>query len=277
MPNNRPIVALLYDFDHTLSCDDMQNFSFIPDLGMTPDEFWNKTSELTEKEGMERILAYMYMMIKLAKEKNVHLTKAYLNSLGKEIKFFEGVTTWFKRINQWGEEMGVDIEHYLISSGTKEIVDGCQIAKEFAAVYGCEFLFDENGEAIWPKIAINYTAKTQFLFRVSKGALDTNDDVTINRRIDKRIPFTNMIYLGDGLTDIPCMVLVKEKGGKSIAIYQKGKKEKVMPLYEEGRVNFVCKADYRSGSNLEKIVKLIIEQVSITDELLKRETELINK
>ena len=166
----------------------------------------------------------------------------------------------------------------IISSGTKEIIEGTSIAKEFKEIYACEFLFDENGIASWPKIAINYTAKTQFVFRVSKGALDSLDVVGVNSKSStRRVPYGNIVYLGDGLTDIPCMTLVKEKGGKSIAIYPKGKKEKVYSLFEEGRVNYICRSDYSANSDLEKIIKLIINQASIVDDLSTKEIQLSKK
>lgn len=275
---NKPIVAIMYDFDKTLSSDDMQNFGFVPSLNMTPAEFWSLTQEIGEKEGLEGTMAYMYMMVKCCKDKGIKLTKSLLNEVGKNIKYYEGVTTWFKRINQFAEEQGLEVEHYIISSGNKEIVDGCSIAPNFKQIYGCEFFFNEDGEAIWPKISINYTSKTQFLFRISKGALDASDDKTVNTKIEtKRIPFHNFIYLGDGLTDVPCMQLVKEKGGKSIAIYPKGNKEKVIQLFEEGRVNYLCSADYKAGSNLEKIIKLILTQMALTSTLLSKENEMYNK
>lgn len=275
---NKPIVAIMYDFDKTLSSDDMQNFGFVPSLNMTPSEFWSLTQEIGEKEGLEGTMAYMYMMVKCCKDKGIKLTKSLLNEVGKNIKYYEGVTTWFKRINQFAEEQGLEVEHYIISSGNKEIVDGCSIAPNFKQIYGCEFFFNEDGEAIWPKISINYTSKTQFLFRISKGALDASDDKTVNTKIEtKRIPFHNFIYLGDGLTDVPCMQLVKEKGGKSIAIYPKGNKEKVIQLFEEGRVNYLCSADYKAGSNLEKIIKLILTQMALTSTLLSKENEMYNK
>lgn len=278
MAKKQPIVAILYDFDKTLATDDMQNFSFIPQLGMTKEDFWGSTEKLAKKTGMEKILAYMYMMIEKCREKGIDLTKDYLYKLGKDVKFYEGVTAWFKRINAYGEEQGVKIEHYIVSSGTKEIIEGTSIAKEFKEIYACEFLFDDNGIATWPKIAINYTAKTQFVFRIVKGVLNSHDDVGLNSRTEsKRVPFRNIIYIGDGLTDIPCMTLVKEKGGKSIAIYPKGKKDKVYSLFEEERVNYICRGDYSVNSDLDKIVKLIINQVSILDTLINKESELLKK
>ena len=265
-----PVIAIIYDFDKTLSTDDMQNFSFIPALGMKSDEFWAITSKLTKEKGVENILSYMYMMIEQCKEKNIPLTREYLNKLGKEVKFFDGVTTWFKRINAYAEELGYTIEHYIISSGTKEIIEGTPIAKEFKEIYACEFLFNDEGIATWPKIAINYTAKTQYLFRITKGVLDPYDHIGVNSNIPKRIPYQNMIYIGDGLTDVPCMTLLKEKGGTSIAIYPKGNQEKVSQLVDDGRVNYTCRGDYSSNSEIEKIIKLIINQISISDMLSKK-------
>lgn len=278
MPKKQPIVGLVYDFDKTLSTDDMQNFSFIPAVGMDPDTFWGSTKALTEKTGMEKILSYMYVMIEKCKEKGIPLTKEYLQKLGKEVKLYDGVTTWFSRINSYAEELGVKVEHYIVSSGNKEIIEGTSIAKEFKEIYGCEFLYGDDGIAIWPKVTINYTSKTQFLFRISKGALKRTDDVKVNSRLGAhRIPFENIMYLGDGLTDIPCMTLVKEKGGKSIAIYPSGQKEKVSFLFEDERVNYVCRGDYSANSNLEKIVKLFIQQISISDTLLRKEIESYNR
>lgn len=271
----KPILALVYDFDKTLCTDDMQNFSFIPALGMTPNEFWSGTNVLSEKLGMEKILSYMYLMIRTCKEKGINMTREWLNSLAKDIKFFDGVTTWFKRINAYGEEKGVQVEHYIISSGTSEIIEGTSIAKEFKKIFACEFLFDDNGVAFWPKNAINYTSKTQYLYRISKGTLNHNDD-TVNMRVEtKRVPFRNIVYLGDGLTDVPCMAIVHEKGGKSIAVCQKGKEDKGKQLFLDERINYYCNADYRSGSKLEKFVKLIIDSTSATDILVNKENDLL--
>ena len=264
------LIAIIYDFDKTLSTDDMQNFSFIPALGMESDDFWACTAKLTKETGIENILSYMYVMIQKCKEKNIPLTREYLNKLGKDVKFFEGVTTWFKRINAYAEDLGYTIEHYIVSSGTKEIIEGTSIAKEFKVIYASEFLFGEDGIATWPKIAINYTAKTQYLFRVAKGVLDPYDHVGVNLNLPKRIAYKNMIYIGDGLTDVPCMTLLKEKGGRSIAIYPRGKQEKVAQLVEDGRVNHICRGDYSANSEIEKIIKLIIDQISINDTLSKK-------
>ena len=269
----KPIIALMYDFDRTLALQDMQNFSFIPKLGYTPQEFWDKTEDFCKKYDMDKILGYMYMMIHCSKEKGITLNRKFLNECGKNIKFFDGVTTWFNRINEYANSKGLICEHYLITSGNKEIVEGCPIFDAFKQVFGCEYLYSESGEAFWPRTIVNYTQKTQYIFRISKGVINTNDDREINEKTpNRRIIYQNMIYMGDGLTDVPCMILVKENGGTSIAVYPKGSQEKVAHLFEDGRVNYICKADYSSNSELEKVVKLIIDGISIRETLeMKRE------
>ena len=269
----KPIIALMYDFDRTLALQDMQNFSFIPKLGYTPQEFWDKTEDFCKKYDMDKILGYMYMMIHCSKEKGIALNRKFLNECGKNIKFFDGVTTWFNRINEYANSKGLICEHYLITSGNKEIVEGCPIFDDFKQVFGCEYLYSETGEAFWPRTIVNYTQKTQYIFRISKGVINTNDDREINEKTpNRRIIYQNMIYMGDGLTDVPCMILVKENGGTSIAVYPKGSQEKVAHLFENGRVNYICKADYSSNSELEKVVKLIIDGISIRETLeMKRE------
>lgn len=269
---SKNVIAICYDFDKTLATDDMQAFSFIPNLGLTSEEFWAKTGEFSKATGTESILSYLHCMITECKKKGIKLTKEYLRNLGKDVKFYDGVTTWFKRLNSFAQEKGIILEHYIISSGNKEIIEGSSIAKEFKAIYGCEFLYNEEGEAYWPKCTINYTLKTQYLFRIVKGVFDQTDDKNVNQRKDeKHVEFRNIIYLGDGLTDIPCMTLVKEKGGKSIAVYQPNKKDKVMPLLEENRVNYICESNFRASSHMEKLVKLILESMSLTNQLLEKE------
>lgn len=274
----KPIMAIMYDFDKTLSTTDMQNYAFIPALGMTPDEFWGATGEFSKKTGCERILSYMWMMIKLSKEKGIQCTQKWLNSLGKEVLYYPGVETWFKRINEYGKSKGVRVEHYLVSSGTKEIIDGTSIAKEFKKIYGCEFYYDpETKLPIWPKFAINYTQKTQYFFRISKGITNKTDDSVNNKTVSRRIPYENMVYLGDGMTDVPCMVLVKQNNGNAIAIYNKKEQGNVSSLLRGGRVNFACLADYSENSDLDKTMKLIIDKISINHTLKCKEEELLKK
>ena len=272
---DKPIVAIMYDFDKTLAITDMQNFNFIPNMGYTVEEFWNETSEFCDKEQIDKILGYMYMMIHAAKEKQIKLTRPFLQQMGKEIKYFRGVENRFNRIREYGKEKGLIIEHYLITSGNKEIVEGSSIYKEFKAIFGCEYIYDETGEAIWPKLMINYTQKTQFIFRISKGLISDNDDKKINEKtMTRRIPYNRMIYLGDGLTDVPSMIVVKENGGNSIAVYKKGERDKVVHLFEDQRVNFICKADYGENSELDKVIKLILDSIVIDESLTRRKLEI---
>jgi len=275
---NKPIVAIMYDFDKTLSTTDMQDYAFIPNLGLSPDEFWGKTTVFTEKEGVERILSYMYVMVKEAKAHGIDLTKQYLRSCGKNIKFNPGVLTWFKRINEYGASKGVQVEHYLVSSGTKEIVEGCQIVDEFKEIYGCEFFYDENGIACWPKLAINYTQKTQYFFRIAKGATSTIDDKGVNEKTHQmRVPYSNIVYIGDGMTDIACMTLVKKNGGISIAVYPEKDIDKVKQIYEDSRCNFICPTDYSINSNMEKVMKLVIDRAATLYEIGRKAVSLANK
>lgn len=275
----RPVIAIMYDFDRTLCSEDMQNYAFIPDLDMTPQEFWSETTEFGEKENMEKVLAYMYMMVSKAEEKGIKFSKQYLRSLGTSIKYYKGVLTWFKRINDYGASLGLDVEHYIISSGVKDIIEGCEIAKEFKNIYACEYMFNANGDVVWPKIAINYTMKTQFVFRISKGVDRIHDDDMVNQRIteaDRRVLYRNMIYLGDGITDVPCMRLVKDKGGKSIAVYPRGKKEKVAGLLRDKRVNYIALADYSENTELENIVKLQLEYIALLSKMEEKEKKQLN-
>ena len=268
----------MYDFDKTLSTTDMQNYAFIPNLGMTPDEFWGETGKLSAKYEVERILSYMYCMIKFCKEKGIKMTKEYLKECGKNIKFYPGVSTWFKRINDYANERGIKVEHYLVSSGTKEIVEGCSIVNEFTQVYGCEFLYDENGEACWPKMAINFTQKTQFFFRVAKGAIKPTDDAGVNEKsVDHRVDYKNIIYVGDGMTDIPSMTLVKKNGGHSIAIHPKDDKDTVQQIYDDNRCDFIVEADYSANGEMDKVVKMLIDLISVQEKLERKEKVLANK
>ena len=261
-------IALMYDFDKTLADQDMQNYSFIPNLGMTPDEFWGKVESFRKKNYMESRLGYMYYSMHVCKERGIPFTKEYLKECGKDVKFYKGVQNWFDRINKYAESLDVKIEHYIISSGIKEIIDGCSIADKFKKIFACQYYFDENGEAVWPKIAINYTQKTQYIFRISKAAYDETDNKKVNDKMNDRVVnYQNMIYFGDGITDIPCMTFVKKQGGTSIAVYNKGQKNKVTGLLLDDRVNYIIPADYQEGSDLDSLIKCIIQEMKLSHTL----------
>lgn len=264
------LVAIIYDFDKTLCDKDMQEYSFIPNLGMDSEEFWNVTNEFTAKEKMDKILGCMYMMLNESKKHNKYITKEYLNSLGKDINFFPGIFDWFDRINTYGSDKGLKIEHYIISSGLKEIIEGTSVSKYFKEVYACQFLYDDDGNAVWPKMSVNYTTKVQFLSRINKGVLDISDDESLNEKTldeDRRISTNNMIYLGDGFTDIPSMRMTRENGGYAIAVYQNDDKKIAYDLLNDNRIDFYAKADYRENSEIDKLIKNILNDIAIKSEL----------
>ena len=270
---SRPVAALMYDFDKTLCTKDMQEYGFIPALGMEPRQFWAEVNRLTDKEEMDNILAYMYLMVEKAREREIPVTEDTFRRMGEQVEFFPGVGDWFARINAFGDEIGVEVEHYIVSSGIREIIEGTSIAPQFKKIYACSFLYDEQGRIKWPKFAVNYTAKTQFLFRINKGVLriDSGSAEELNRvtpENKRRIPFENMVYIGDGMTDVPCMKLVKSHGGQSIAVYDPRKgKEVAKRLLEGSRVNFVSTADYTEGGELDITVKAILRKIQAVSEM----------
>lgn len=260
----KPIIAIMYDFDKTLCTRDMQEYTFIPSVGMEPNEFWAYAGKIAGREGMDNILAYMYCMVETAKKAGSPITREALVSCGKHVEYHPGVQDWFERINAYGKESGVIIEHYVLSSGLKEIIEGTSIAQYFKRIYACEFLY-RDGQAIWPKISVNYTNKTQFVYRINKGILDINNDKDLNRSLpesERRVLFPNMIYIGDGLTDVPCMKLVKQGGGHSIAIYHKEDMDNAIPLLKHDRVEWMFEADYRKNGGLDKAMKMLIENLA---------------
>jgi 2-hydroxy-3-keto-5-methylthiopentenyl-1-phosphate phosphatase len=263
---DQPTIALLYDFDKTLCTKDMQEYSFIPKVNMSAEDFWREATTLAKTEKMDGVLAYMYLMLRKADSSEQPIKRQDFVNLGKDLELFPGVEGWFDRINEFGRQAGVQVEHYIISSGLKEIIEGSKIYGAFREVFACEFYYNVNGIACWPKNAVNYTTKTQFLFRINKGVLDISNDNDLNkftREEDRPIPFRNMIYIGDGLTDVPCMKLVKINGGHSIAVYQDGGKEKVNELLKAERVDFLTPADYSEGSQLDGMVQEMIAKMAI--------------
>ena len=265
--------ALIYDFDKTLCTKDMQEYSLIPALGYdNPGEFWNEVTELTVRNYMDSISAYLYVLQHKFAEQNNPLRKDMFFDLGKEIVLYPGVQTWFKRINEYGRKAGFLIEHYIISSGMKEIIEAVPIADEFTRIYACRYFY-ENGVAVWPAQIVNYTTKTQYIFRINKQVLDENDDKDLNEYVDPKkrpLPFTRMVYIADGITDIPCMRLVKEYGGRSIAVYnsESARAEKTArKLIDDGRANYMAAADYREGSDMEVLMKKIIDHMKADAQL----------
>ena len=268
----RPIIALLYDFDKTLCTTDMENYTFIPALGYTPAQFWQKANSFGRDNHMDGLLAYMYTMIHECREQNRRLDRDFLVRCGRDMVLFPGVREWFRRINDFGRQLEVEIEHYVISSGLREIIEGSGIAHEFREIYACEFFYNEEGLACWPKLDVNFTNKTQFVYRINKGILDVSRDKELNDSMpddSKRVPFTNMIYMGDGLSDVPCMKMMRAYGGQAIAVYQASNRQGVEKLLADGRVDFIFPADYREGMELDRTVRDILRKMTITDRLLE--------
>ena len=266
--------AILYDFDKTLCTKDMQEYSLIPSLGYdSPKEFWTEVGEISTRNKMDGISAYLYLLQKKLKEQGSPLTKDSFRHAGENVVLYPGVKDWFDRVNDYGMRAGFHVEHYIISSGMTEIIEGTPIRDEFERIYACRYYYDRNsGEAVWPAQIVNYTTKTQYIFRVNKQVLDVSEDRALNEYVDpdaRPVPFSRMVYVGDGLTDVPCMRLVKEYGGKSIAVYADDHhKSAADQLMKDGRVNFMCTADYSEGSDMEKLMFQILDHMK-ADEALK--------
>ena len=266
----RNIIALIYDFDKTLTDKDMQDYGFIPSLGMTPEDFWRDCNNMAHEKKMDGILAMMYFMIERARGKSV-LTADTLKELGKDVNYYPGVTEWFDAVNEYGKSKGVVIEHYIISSGLKKIIEGTEIAKNFCEIFASEFVYDEYGVPYWPAVALNYTSKIQFLYRINKGIFDVSDDKNLNDSMEernRRIPFCNMIYIGDGLTDVPSMKVTRLNGGHSIGVYA-DEQENACKMMKAGRINFMAKADYTKDSELMRIVKRIVDMLAAENDLME--------
>lgn len=273
MARRKTITALMYDFDKTLCTKDMQEYNFIPNVGMTAEKFWAESSALAQNEKMDPILAYMYLMIQKANVARKPIRRQDFVAAGKNIEFFLGVLDWFDRINAFGEQCGITVEHYIISSGLKEIIEGTPLKGKFKKIYASEFHYDPSGKADWPKLAVNYTGKTQFLFRINKGVLDISRNNELNEYLPDQarcVPFSHMIYIGDGLTDVPCMKLIKLNGGKSIAVYQNRKRKQAEQLLRDRRVDFITPANYSAESELETIVQEIIRKIAACNVLVQR-------
>ena len=269
---DKPVLAICYDFDKTLSPDDMQAQGYIQSVNYDIKQFWQESNNLAEQNDMDQNLAYMYKMVEEA-EGNLLFTREKLAEYGSQVELFPGVLTWFERIRQYGEEKGVIVEHYIISSGLKEMIEGTEIAKNgaFEKIYASSFYFNERGVAKWPAQVINYTNKTQFLFRIEKGVLDINDPgVNEYFEPDKiRVPFRNIVYIGDSDTDIPCMKLVNTYGGYSIGVYDctTNDKKKVYRMINDNRIKYFAPADYTEDSELDELVKKIIDRTASNEKL----------
>jgi hypothetical protein len=268
--------ALVYDFDGTLAPGNIQEHSLLPNLlKTTPAEFWKLVGAEKRADDADEILVYLHLLLTRAKELGVDITRQALLEHGARTPLFEGVANWFGRINAHGEERGLALEHYIISSGNEEMIQGTSIAQHFRKIFASRYRYDAAGHGVWPAIAINYTSKTQYLFRINKGVDNSWDHEPVNRWVphsERPIPFSRIIYFGDGDTDIPSMKTVRHQGGQSVAVFDPERwakrelQEKVYNLIAEDRAHFVVPADYRDGSQLDITVKGILGRIA-RDEL----------
>ena len=269
--NRTKRMALCYDFDKTLSPDDMQAFTLIPSLEMEKNEFWKKSNALAKDNLMDTNLAWMYQLLTLSRAKRKSIKKEYFTEVGKSIPLYKGVENWFDRVNKYALSKGIEVEHYIISSGLKEIIEGSKIADKFKRIYASSYLYSPDGIAEWPAQAVNYTNKTQYIFRIAKGFFEEYDE-RMNDSMDESklyIPYENFVYIGDSATDIPCMRLVKSKGGYSIGVYDPEKKarDKVYKLYSDGRLSYYTAADYSARGELMHYMKTIVDEIAARENI----------
>ena len=267
----KPIAALIYDFDGTLSPGNMQEFGFIQAVGKTAEEFWKMSDGIAVRDDASNVLAYMKLMFDEARKAGIPLRRENFRAFGRDIELFPGVREWFGLVNAYGASKGVKVEHYINSSGLKEIIEGSPIAGEFKHIYAGTYIYNEDGEAVWPGIAVDYTAKTQFIFKINKGIFSAHDTKMVNASIaddKKRIQYPHMIYMGDGETDVPCMKIVGMFGGNPIAVYDPAnarKKATAEKLRRQGRVKFTAPADYTADGRAFKLVCAIIDKIKADD------------
>lgn len=259
-------MAICYDFDKTLSPDDMQSFKLIPSFGVDKNTFWKESNTLARENLMDNNLAWMYELVQYSRFKNKSLKREYFRDIGAQIPLYKGVETWFNRVNRYAANKGIQVEHYIISSGLKEIIEGSCIAKEFKRIYASSYLYSTDGVADWPAQAINYTNKTQYIFRIAKGFFEEYDDRVNNSTPEDQlyIPYQNFVYIGDSATDIPCMRLVTSKGGYAIGVFdpEKNNRKNVYQLFNDKRVNFYAPADYSSRSKIYMYMKHIVDEIA---------------
>ncbi len=266
-------VAICYDFDGTLAPGNMQEHSYIPNLGIANTDFWDQANQFAKQNDMNEILAYMWLLLEKSRQKNLPIRKADFVNHGKNIPLYPGVEVWFERINNYGETLGLDINHFIISSGLREMVEGTKIAPNFSFVFASGYYYNEDGIAEWPSVGIDYTGKTQFLFRINKGIFNFWDSSIINKYMPENLkpfPFERFIYIGDGETDVPAMKMVNYQGGYTIAVFDSQKsvnregrlaKDVSLELLRQGRARYVAPADYRDNSDLDKLLTNILNDI----------------
>jgi 2-hydroxy-3-keto-5-methylthiopentenyl-1-phosphate phosphatase len=263
------VIAVVYDFDGTLTPQPMQEYTILPEIGIKDGKrFWKQVNEESTRTNGEAIVAYMRLMLEKSKSRRFPVTAERLKKLARNINYFPGVQTYFKRINNYVKKQfgsGIEVRHYVISAGLKEIISGTSIARYFYKVFASEYYYNEYGAATFPNVVVNDTLKTQFIFRINKGKENLSENINLHMPMHLRpIPFQNILYIGDGLTDVPCMTVIRKNGGSAIAVYKpyssRGK-QICKQLLKAERVNFIAQADYKSGTDLDRLIKLLLSNI----------------
>ena len=260
-------IALVYDFDGTLSPQPMQEYTVLPKIGAEPKAFWARVDREAIETESDKMLVYMRHIIEALEHSRIDVKRDDFAAMAHRIRYFQGVSTWFGRVDRYVRRKGagkVKIQHYLISAGQKEILEGASIRKHFKRIYASEYHFNHNGIATFPKLLVTDTMKTQFLFRINKGREAMNESINEHMpEADRPIPFQNIIYVGDGMTDVPSMALTKKSGGHTVAVYHPNGKgrEVCVKLLHAGRADFIAAADYRAGSRLTARVQLLLDAI----------------
>ena len=263
------VIALVYDFDGTLTPQPMQEYTVLPEIGIKKGkQFWKTVEKEALKTGGEEIVTYMRLMIEMSKSRHFPITPKVLKSLAKNISYYPGVKTFFERMTNYVEnrsDAGVKLRHYVISAGLKEIISGASIAGRFYRIFASEYYYDEYNRAVFPKVIVNDTLKTQFIFRINKGRESLHENINLYMPPRMRpVPFENILYIGDGLTDVPCMTVIKKNGGHAIAVYKPGDSRGLKTckeLLKAKRVDFIAGADYRNNKELDRLVKLLLSKI----------------
>jgi phosphoserine phosphatase len=269
MTFERPRVVFAYDFDGTLAPGNMQEHAFIPDeLGMSHEDFWAETKALAREQRGDPILAYMHLMLEKARAAGKDLSREGWRKRGAALPLFPGVLDWFDRQNARAADLELDLNHFIISSGNRELIEGSPIARHFTRIYASAFMFDAAGDAVGPALAVNYTSKTQYLFRINKWTLEEWDEAAINKvmaKDDRPVPFDRIAFFGDGLTDIPTMRLVTDQGGSAVAVYNAASARSMAAareLRDDGRAHMAGPADYTDGSPLDQLAQALLTEMA---------------
>ena len=269
-------IALVYDFDGTLSPQPMQEYTVLPKIGARPADFWAKVNREARETESDQMLVYMRHILEALERAQVDVKRQDFAAMARRIEYFPGVETWFARMNGYVRKRSrgrVSLRHYLVSAGQKEILEGVSIRKHFKRIYASEYHFNHHGVATFPKFLVTDTLKTQFLFRINKGLENVTESINEHMPESTRpIPFQNIVYVGDGMTDVPSMALTKKSGGHAVAVYDpRGKgRATCVKLLDAGRVDFIAAADYRRASRLSRRVELLLDAI-IADIAYRRE------